>query len=106
MIIANPHLIFNPPLIFSLMVIDCDSQAERLAIFSRVSMNVLSHSKIIQSRNIVKVLPREYIDEFLICVAIDDNGEFNAAIADNVQPILIDLVTFDPLNPLPYEPPA
>ncbi|MCF6145235.1 hypothetical protein PMAG_a2193 [Pseudoalteromonas mariniglutinosa NCIMB 1770] len=34
----------------------------------------------------------------------DDDGQYNAAIQDNVQAMLIDLFSFDKTNPLPYEP--
>lgn len=99
------HLQSNP-IELSFLEVDCDLNAERLMIFDRKNGEKLAHKRIYQGR-FKTLLRKEYsFSNDLMCVMLDDNLEYNAAIVDNVQPILIDLVSFDPENPLHYEPPA
>lgn len=94
------------PIELSFIDVDCDASAERLMVLNRMTGLLLSHKQVIEGR-FTAVLKKEYgISNDLMCVMLDDNGEFNAAIADNVQAMLINLVTFDPNNPQPYEAPA
>ncbi|MFT7565811.1 MAG: hypothetical protein ACI846_000097 [Pseudoalteromonas distincta] len=97
----------SPPInIVSFLELDLDSAAERLQVFNRKDGKMISHRKIHGSRLGI-FLPVSYSSEStLMCVMLDDNNEFNAAIIDNVQPIAVDLISFDPNNPLPYEPPV
>lgn len=99
------HLQSNP-IELSFLEVDCDLNAERLIIFNRKSGEKLASKRIYQGRFTTFLIKDYSFSNDLMCVMLDDNSEFNAAIADNVQPILIDLVSFDPENPLPYEPPA
>lgn len=104
MIVDFIHL-QSKPIEVSFIDVDCDAAAERLMVFSRKSAEVLSHKRIVEGR-FTAVLKKEHaLSSDLMCVMLDDDAEFNAAIADNVQPMLINLVTFDPSNPQPYEPP-
>lgn len=90
----------------SFIDVDCDQNAERLMIINRVSGALIAHKRI-EGGKFKAILKEEYaLSNDLMCVMIDDNGEYNAAIADNVQSMLINLSTFDINNPQPYEPPA
>lgn len=103
------HTVIYPPLkplLMSYLSVDCDGAAERLQVFNRKSGVLISHKRVVNNKFAVFLNSTESVQSNLMCVMLDDDGEFNAAIADNVQPILVDLITFDPTNPLPYEPPA
>ena len=91
------------PLPVSYLYIDCDIEAERLQVFNRKNGNLLSHKRV--SNGVFSViLPASYApDSNLMCVMLDDDGNFNAVIADNVKPLLIDLISFDYQNPIEYE---
>ncbi|MFK3859283.1 MULTISPECIES: hypothetical protein [Pseudoalteromonas] len=98
-------LLIPDSLPLSFIDIDCDPSAERIIIVNRKNFELIAHKRIEQSR-FTAILKFEYsISNDLMCIMLDDNNEFSAAIADNVQPMLINLITFDPTNPLPYEPP-
>lgn len=99
----NIHLL--PPITpVSLLSIDADSAAERLQIFNRKTGELLSHRKL-SANNVNIFLPINYSSENnLMCVLLDDNAEFNAAIVDNVKPTPVDLISLDIDNPIPYEP--
>jgi hypothetical protein len=102
-----PYIVHLPsvPVLVSFLEINTDPAAERLQILNRLSGKLLVHRRT-NSGNAQVFLPLYYSSSStLMCVMLDDNGEFNAAIADNVQPIIIDLISLDPNNPLPYEPP-
>jgi len=102
-----PNIVHLPPAptLVSFLEINTDPAAERLQILNRLTGELIAHRRV-NSGNTQVFLPLDYSsNSILMCVMLDDNGEFNAAIADNVQPMLIDLVKFDPNNPLPYEPP-
>lgn len=97
------HLIpsFTP---VSLLIVDAETTGERLQVFNRTNGKLLAHRKI-KTSNFNVFLPANYaLVSDLMCLMLDDNAEFNAAIVDHVKPIAIDLVTFDPTNPQPYEP--
>ena len=77
--------------------------AERVLILNRFSGERIAHFRVSDGDNL-RVLPIRYsISPSLAVVMFDDNDEFNAAIADNVQPIIVDLISLDTNNPLPYE---
>ncbi|MGE6447921.1 hypothetical protein [Pseudoalteromonas tetraodonis] len=93
------------PIPISFLLADCDPKSERFQILHRETGQLLRHSRVLNN-NFKAILPFKYSQEnSLMCVMLDDNAEFNAAILDNVKPMLVDLVTFDPNNPQPYEPP-
>jgi len=103
----KPNIIILPlaPILVSFLEVNVDPAAERLQILNRFNGELIAHRGV-NGGNAHVFLPLDYsLSNTLMCVMLDDNGEFNAAIADNVQPMLIDLVKFDPNNPLPYEPP-
>lgn len=101
-----PNIIKLPlnPLPVSFLEVDLDLNAERLQIFNRLNGNLISHKRTVGNK-LTFFLPLKYsLESILMCVMLDDNAEFNAAILDNVKPMLVDLVSFDPNNPQPYEP--
>jgi hypothetical protein len=103
----SPNIIILqlPPTLVSFLEINADPAAERLQILNRLNGELVAHRRV-NSGNTQVFLPLDYSSSStLMCVMLDDNSEFNAAIVDNVQPILVDLIKFDPINPLPYEPP-
>lgn len=92
------------PIPISYLEIDCDPKAERIQVFNRKNGELLAH-KTILNQKFTKFLDSSYsLEPSIICVMLDDNAEFNAAILDNVKPMLVDLVSFNPNNPQPYEP--
>jgi len=103
----TPTLITSAPLLVSHVEIDCDPAAERLQVFDRVTGALIKHLPVVLNKNISFLTATKYSDsQVLMCVLLDDSQEFNAAIQDNVQATLVDLFSFDPANPLPYEPPS
>lgn len=102
-----PNIIKLPlnPLPVSFLEIDLDQNAERLQIFNRLNGNLISHKRTLGNK-LIFFLPLKYsLESTLMCVMLDDSEEYNAAILDNVKPIMVNLVDFDPNNPQPYEPP-
>ncbi|GAA61813.1 hypothetical protein P20652_3702 [Pseudoalteromonas sp. BSi20652] len=92
------------PIATGFIDVDCDPAAERLMVINRKTGALISHKKIIAGR-FSSFIAKEYLFlNDLMCVMFDDNGNFNAAVTDNVEPLNINLVTFDPTNPQPYEP--
>ncbi|TMS62703.1 hypothetical protein [Pseudoalteromonas sp. S3173] len=98
------HVTNNNPIPVSFIDVDCDPSAERLMIISRESGLLISHKRIFEGRFTAFLEKKYALSNELMCVMLDDNGEFNAAIADNVQAMLINLIDFDPNNPQTYEP--
>ena len=94
------------PLLMSYLSVDCDEAAERLQVFNRKSGVLISHKRVVNNKFATFLNSTESVQSNLMCVMLDDDGEFNADIADNVQPILVDLITLDLNNPSSYEPPA
>ncbi|WP_392352491.1 hypothetical protein [Pseudoalteromonas rhizosphaerae] len=76
----------------SLLEIDADAAAERLQIFERSSGTLIWHQRV--SGKVSRILPVSYsLNASLMCIILDDNSEFNAAISDHVQAEQIDAVT-------------
>lgn len=100
-----PSLRINKsPLLFSALVVNTEG-AERLLIINKLNGEKVAHFRVKNGDN-VRILPLSYsVNPILAVVMFDDDGQYNAAIQDNVQAMLIDLFTFDKTNPLPYEPP-
>lgn len=100
------HFTDDIKIFVSYLEIDCDIAAERVQVYDRYNGELISHKRV-KNGNFKTFLSSVFsTSSNLMCVMLDDDGEFNAVIADHVKPILIDLITFDPTNPLPYEPPA
>ena len=100
----NVNYLNIKPIPLSFLLVDCDPKSERLQVLSRTTGDLIRHSKVLNN-NFKAILPLKYSQESsLMCVMLDDNSEFNAAILDNVQLMLINLIDFDPNNPQPYEP--
>jgi len=96
--------IIPAPLIHSALVVDT-LDAERMLIIDRNSGSRVSHFRVKDGSNI-RVLPRGYgLEPKLSVIIYDDDNQYNAAIADNVQAMLVDMFTFDPNNPQPFESP-
>lgn len=92
------------PVPVSFLEFDLDPAAERVQVLNRSTGELISHRSVI-GNNLQLFLPFKYsLENDLMCIMLDDNAEFNAAIADNVKPMLVDLVSFNPNNPQPYEP--
>lgn len=103
--ILSPVKINKAPLLFSALTVNTED-AERLLIINKLSGEKVAHFSIKNGNN-VRILPLSYsVSPILAVVMFDDDGQYNAAIQDNVQAMLIDLFTFDKTNPLPYEPPV
>ena len=101
--ILTPLKIVNAPLLLSAVVVDT-LDAERLLILNRQTGEKLAHFKIADGIT-ARILPAEYaLEANLSVVMFDDNAEFGAAIADNVQAMPINIFTFNPANPQQYEP--
>ena len=98
---TQPH-IFRPA---AFLEVDTDINSERILIFDRRDAALEHHQRTLGG--VIKaVLPVEYaFDANLTCTWLDDSAEFNGAIADSVQCIYVNLQSFNPNNPLPYEPP-
>lgn len=91
------------PLIMAAMVINT-LDAERVLILNRNNGEKVALFKVINGNNL-RILPLEYsASSDLAIIMFDDSGEFNAAVADNVQAIVVDIITLDINNPFPYEP--
>ncbi|TMO98728.1 hypothetical protein CWC14_06020 [Pseudoalteromonas sp. S3260] len=104
MILPMPK-INKAPLLFSALVVDT-KDAERMLIINRMNGDKVAHFKINDGLN-TRTLPLTYsVDPNLAVVMFDDDGQFNAAITDNVQAMLINIFSFDINNPQPYEPPV
>lgn len=90
------------PIEVGLLVIDVDTRASRLQIIERATGILVSHLRI-DNAKMFKFVPLQYATApDLIVIMLDDSNIFNAAIADNVQAQIVDLVTFDPNNlPVP-----
>ena len=84
--------------------VDTDTNSNRIQLFDRRT-GVLCHHQRTLGGVIKSILPLEYsIVANITCVLLDDDNEFDGAVFDNVKCIQVDLSTFDPKNPLPYEP--
>tara|TARA_Y100000034_G_scaffold134988_1_gene205164 strand:- start:2096 stop:2410 length:315 start_codon:yes stop_codon:yes gene_type:complete len=98
-----PQIVLNKPttpINLALLVIEVDTRASRIQVLDRGTGQLQAHLPI-YSPKLFKFLPIEYASRpNLMVIMIDDTNVFNAAIADNVQAQIIDLVTFDP-NDLP-----
>lgn len=90
--------------IVSALIVDIDPDAERLQIFNRKTGELIWHQR--ANSKFFRFFSKETANSTdLMCVILDDNEQFNAQIADHVKCMLVDAVTFDFNNPLPYEPP-
>jgi len=95
--------ISSAPLILSALVVNT-MDAERLLIIDRATGNKVAHF-IARDGDNVRVLPQRFsVEPSLAVIMFDDDGQYNAAVSDNVQSMIIDLITFDFANPQPYEP--
>ncbi len=104
MILPSPK-IAPEPLVFSALVVDT-LDAERLLIIDRKTGSKIAHYASFDGINI-RILPKEYaLGPTLTVIIYDDDNQYNAAITDNVQTMLINMFEFDKSNPQPYESPA
>lgn len=104
MILPSPKII-QEPLLFSALVVDT-LDAERMLIFDRFSGFKIAHFLVHDGVN-VRILPLKYaLEPSLSVVIFDGDNQYSAAIADNVQTMIIDIFTFKPSNPQSYEPPV
>lgn len=102
--LLNVIKVIPAPLIMSALVVDT-LDAERMLIIDRLSGSKLAHFKVINGDNI-RFLPKSYaLGANLSVIIYDADNQYNAAIADNVQTMLVDMFTFDPNNPQPFESP-
>ncbi len=76
----------------ALLELDIDPLAERYMLINRISGKLLTHGFKPISSNIKKLFfrPSLSINSDLTVIIFDDNGEYNAAIADGVQLQLVD----------------
>ncbi|NNG44968.1 hypothetical protein HJP15_18940 [Pseudoalteromonas sp. NEC-BIFX-2020_002] len=89
--------------IVSALIVDIDPNAERLQIFNRKTGELVWHQRV--NNQAFRFFSKETANSTdLMCVILDDNAQFNAQIADHVKCMLVDAVTFNPLNPQAYEP--
>ncbi|KZY43035.1 hypothetical protein A3733_18550, partial [Pseudoalteromonas shioyasakiensis] len=99
--LLNVIKVIPAPLIMSALVVDT-LDAERMLIIDRLSGSKLAHFKVINGDNI-RILPKSYgLEAKLSVIIYDEDNQYNAAIADNVQAMLIDMFAFDPNNPQPF----
>lgn len=80
------EIIKNSNILFSSLELDCDQAAERVQVLDRNTGVILRHLPVGENGNLIVNLPFSYsISPILMCIILDDNGEFNAAIIDRVQ---------------------
>lgn len=92
------------PIPAAFLHIDTDAEAERLQIFERKTGVLLRHISVKENKIAKLIIPAHYAAEpSLMCVLLDDNEQFNAAIVDHVKPLAIDMRTFDPSVPISNE---
>lgn len=91
------------PIPMSFLEIDCDVNAERLQVFDRKTGDILSHKRVINGYFKCILNVSYSLENNLICLMLDDSQKYNAAVVDNVKAMTIDLASFDPSNPIPYE---
>jgi hypothetical protein len=92
--IANSIFINDiDPIMFSLISVDADPEAERLMILDRATGELVKNTK--ATSNTICWLPYEAAtnNKFMVII-LDDNAAFNAAIADNVVAELIDITKY------------
>lgn len=89
---------------FSALVVDV-LDGERVLVLDRFSGNKVCQFMVKDGLN-TRIMPLKHSAKHALTVIMyDDDNQYNATIIDNVQTMLINTLTFDPLNPQSYEPP-
>lgn len=105
MVLLDKLKIIPQKLIVSALVID-SLDGERILVLNRLTGNVVAHYPIKDGNNI-RILPVTFsTSSDLSVIMYDADEKYSAVIVDNVQCMPIDLMSFDPMNPQPYESPA
>ncbi|WP_137225399.1 hypothetical protein [Shewanella sp. MEBiC00475] len=74
------------PLYRSKLDVNCDQDAEFMAVIDKTSLNVIFKSDLIYSNTLSIMLPASYSTTDTVAVVIFDNdNEFNAAIMDGIS---------------------
>lgn len=90
---------------FSALVIDV-LDGERVLVLNRFSGDKVCQFLVKDGLN-TRIMPLQYsASPELAIIMFDDDNQYNATITDNVQAMVINTLTFDPLNPQPSELPA
>lgn len=93
-VLKNRIRVFNVPIHVGVLECTLDPLAERLMVLTRIGKLVAIRPA---APKLNVIVPFEYtLNNNLMCILLDDNGEKDGELVDNVKAAAIDLKTYTP----------